>query len=114
MNPVNVRYLCAAGTLDDIVWPAVKRKLENLGRALDGAATKLGAEDTDHGGGGGAEDEEGGAASAPPDESVMSTLMVYYASNPSKVCYGPTPTPTSPGARCNSVDPRLMKMRAYE
>jgi hypothetical protein len=30
VNPVNVRYLCAAGTLDDIVWPAVKRKLETL------------------------------------------------------------------------------------
>ena len=35
------------GYADDIVWPAIRRKLENLGRALDGEAATLGAEDVD-------------------------------------------------------------------
>ena len=69
-NPVNVRYLCAAGTLDDIVWPAVSRKLERLGRALDGAAAGLGAERVDAD----ADDEA--------DAGVLKALMSYYACNP--------------------------------
>ena len=71
-NPVNVRYLCAAGTLDDIVWPAVSRKLERLGVALDGAAAGLGAERVD-----GAEPER-----TEPDAGVLKALMSYYACNP--------------------------------
>ena len=71
-NPVNVRYLCAAGTLDDIVWPAVSRKLERLGVALDGAAAGLGAERVD-----GAEAER-----TEPDAGVLKALMSYYACNP--------------------------------
>ena len=71
-NPVNVRYLCAAGTLDDIVWPAVSRKLERLGVALDGAAAGLGAERVDM----------GEAAAAEADAGVLQALMSYYATNP--------------------------------
>ena len=68
-NPVNVKYLCAAGTADDIVWPAVRRKLENLGRALDGEAATLGAEDV-----------EGTSLAA--DGGVLAALMAHYAANP--------------------------------
>ena len=67
-NPVNVKYLCAAGTADDIVWPAVRRKLENLGRALDGEAATLGAEDV-----------EGSSLTA--DGGVLAALMAHYAAN---------------------------------
>ena len=65
-NPVNVKYLCAAGTADDIVWPAIRRKLENLGRALDGEAATLGAEDV-----------EGSSLTA--DGGVLAALMAHYA-----------------------------------
>ena len=67
-NPVNVKYLCAAGTADDIVWPAIRRKLENLGRALDGEAATLGAEDV-----------EGSSLTA--DGGVLAALMAHYAAN---------------------------------
>ena len=70
-HPVNVRYLCAAGTLDDIVWPAVSRKLEQIGAALDGAGAGLGAESVD-----------ARAADAEADAGVLQALMSYYACNP--------------------------------
>ena len=83
VNPVNVRYICAAGTLDDIVWPTVKRKLETLGRALDGAKMELGADDTERGVSGflNPEEELSGAAE---EGTVMAALMAHYASRPSQ------------------------------
>lgn len=59
---MNVRFLCAAGTLDDVMWPAISRKLERLGKTLDGAATELGADVVDAG--------------------VLPNLMSHFASNP--------------------------------
>ncbi|GBG27503.1 Helicase, putative [Hondaea fermentalgiana] len=36
VNAVNIVYLYGKGTLDDIVWPMVRRKLDTVGKALDG------------------------------------------------------------------------------
>mmetsp|Transcript_457 Transcript_457/g.1105 ORF Transcript_457/g.1105 Transcript_457/m.1105 type:complete len:1145 (-) Transcript_457:220-3654(-) len=36
VNAVNIIYLTVRGTLDDIVWPMVRRKLDTVGKALDG------------------------------------------------------------------------------
>jgi hypothetical protein len=38
---VNIRYLVAPGTVDDVMWPLISRKLRCLGRALDGRAAGL-------------------------------------------------------------------------
>jgi len=70
-NAVNVKFLCAAGTLDDVIWPAILRKLERLGHILDGAATDLGAEVVD------------GNVAADADAGVLSSLMQHFAVNPS-------------------------------
>jgi hypothetical protein len=40
-SAVNIRYLIAPGTIDDVMWPLLSRKLRCLGRALDGAAVGL-------------------------------------------------------------------------
>ena len=36
---VQVRYLIAPGTVDDAMWPMLGRKLQVVGKALDGHAT---------------------------------------------------------------------------
>ena len=36
---VQVRYLIAPGTVDDAMWPLLGRKLQVVGKALDGHAT---------------------------------------------------------------------------
>ncbi len=36
---VQVRYLIAPGTIDDAMWPLLGRKLQVVGKALDGHAT---------------------------------------------------------------------------
>lgn len=36
---MQVRYLIAPGTIDDAMWPLLGRKLQVVGRALDGNAT---------------------------------------------------------------------------
>lgn len=36
---VQVRYLIAPGTVDDAMWPLLARKLQVVGKALDGHAT---------------------------------------------------------------------------
>ena len=36
---VQVRYLIAPGTIDDAMWPLLGKKLEVVGKALDGHAT---------------------------------------------------------------------------
>jgi hypothetical protein len=41
-NAVNVRYLLAPGSVDDVMWPLLSRKLRRLGRALDGKAADMG------------------------------------------------------------------------
>ena len=37
-SSVNVQFLCAKNTVDDVMWGAVQNKLENLGQVLDGNA----------------------------------------------------------------------------
>jgi len=37
VNAVNIYYLVAKGSLDDIIWPMVRRKLDTVGKVLDGA-----------------------------------------------------------------------------
>lgn len=36
---VNIHFLCAKGSADDIVWPALEKKLSVLGSALDGSSS---------------------------------------------------------------------------
>lgn len=36
---VQVRYLIAPGTIDDAMWPLLGKKLQVVGKALDGHAT---------------------------------------------------------------------------
>ena len=36
---MQVRYLIAPGTIDDAMWPLLGRKLQVVGKALDGHAT---------------------------------------------------------------------------
>ena len=43
-SAVNVRYLLAPGSVDDVMWPLLSRKLRVLGRALDGQAATMGCE----------------------------------------------------------------------
>ena len=40
-NDVSVHYLVAAGTVDDIIWPLIERKMTVLGETMDGAASHL-------------------------------------------------------------------------
>ena len=40
-NSVNVHYLLAPGSIDDIIWPVVARKVEVLSSALNGSKSKL-------------------------------------------------------------------------
>jgi len=42
-SAVSVRYLISPGTIDEMMWRMVERKLRNVGMAVDGADTKLGA-----------------------------------------------------------------------
>ncbi|KAH9620321.1 hypothetical protein KSS87_001144 [Heliosperma pusillum] len=41
VSSVNVYYLIANDTVDDIIWDVVHRKLENLGQVLDGEENKM-------------------------------------------------------------------------
>jgi SWI/SNF-related matrix-associated actin-dependent regulator 1 of chromatin subfamily A len=38
VSSVNVQFLCAKNTVDDIMWASVQNKLENLGQVLDGTS----------------------------------------------------------------------------
>ena len=38
VSSVNVQFLCARNTVDDIMWGSVQNKLENLGQVLDGTS----------------------------------------------------------------------------
>jgi SWI/SNF-related matrix-associated actin-dependent regulator 1 of chromatin subfamily A len=42
-NTVEVRFLLAHKTVDDIIWPLVERKLNVLGKTMDGEARQLNA-----------------------------------------------------------------------
>jgi len=42
--PVTIQYLVAKGTVDDIIWEMINKKLAILGTALDGDADKFSAE----------------------------------------------------------------------
>ena len=42
-NVVSVRYLISPGTIDEMMWRMVERKLRNIGMAVDGALGELGA-----------------------------------------------------------------------
>ncbi|CAM6083418.1 unnamed protein product [Calypogeia fissa] len=52
-SAVNVYYLHANGSVDDLIWDAVQHKLENLGQVLDGdgeSSMKVASKSTEHGG----------------------------------------------------------------
>lgn len=38
VNSVDVKFLCAKNTVDDVMWGSVQNKLENLGQVLDGTS----------------------------------------------------------------------------
>lgn len=40
-NDVCVQYLVAAGTIDDLIWRLIERKMNVLGETMDGAASRL-------------------------------------------------------------------------
>ena len=42
MSPVTVHYLLGAATIDELLWPLLKRKAAIVGHTLEGAASSAG------------------------------------------------------------------------
>lgn len=82
-SSVNVHYLVASGTIDDIIWPSVSRKVEVVSKLCDGQADHLVAAYTAKdkavsAAGGGAN----GAASGAHDYGDMDELVAAVAVTP--------------------------------
>ena len=102
-NACNIIYLLGQGTVDDLIWPMVERKLEVLSAVMDGNSKQL-EYDTERRT---REDEKPSAAAAPASATGSSTPAASTNSTqPNIMSYFGKPQPTAPADKSSNVAKR--------